>query len=273
MTSGSDWRSTFYFLLGVSTRTRADRPFAAGGTDIQSSSGQYGALCFVLMVFMPNTFRKERSLAWRKAMERARQHDREERAKAKASLPKSLDPPDSSRSNNREPMTRFATEAGVEARRDDAPPFPNLGKIHTGTIRSGDVKVKIHLRDINVSVPKSTTVSPTARAHVTTQQPFSATFSILMSPANVLVLLYSGLLFAAQYTISYTSSRVFAATPYDYSALLVGCVLLSFGCGNVVGSVGGGRWSDMVLKKLKAKNGGRGEPEVSSLPPAARCLP
>ncbi|GAA5843409.1 hypothetical protein JCM3766R1_002943 [Sporobolomyces carnicolor] len=217
LTSGSDWRSTFYFLLG------------------------YGALCFVLMIFMPNTFRKERSLAWRKAMERARQHDREERAKAKASLPKSLDPPDSSRGNNREPMTRFAAEAGLEARRDDAPPFPNLGKIHTGTIRSGDIKVKIHLRDIN---------------------PFSATFSILMSPANVLVLLYSGLLFAAQYTISYTSSRVFSATPYDYSALLVGCVLLSFGCGNVVGSVGGGRWSDMVLKKLKAKNGGRGEPEM-----------
>jgi hypothetical protein len=29
-----------------------------------------------------------------------------------------------------------------------------------------------------------------------------------------------------------------------------------------IGSIGGGRWSDHVLAKLKAKNGGVGEPEV-----------
>lgn len=47
--------------------------------------------------------------------------------------------------------------------------------------------------------------------------------------------------------------------------MIVGVVLLSFGVGNCIGSIGGGRWSDMVLKKLKAKNGGKGEPEVSLL--------
>jgi len=76
-------------------------------------------------------------------------------------------------------------------------------------------------------------------------------------------LIYSGLLFAAQYTISYTAARTFAAAPYDYSALIVGCVLLSFGFGNVVGSVAGGRWSDAMLKRMKEKNGGQGEPEAS----------
>ncbi|GAA5899676.1 uncharacterized protein JCM6883_005950 [Sporobolomyces salmoneus] len=216
ITTAASWRSAFYFLLG------------------------YGAVCFVLMIFMPNTFRKERSLAWRKAMERARHHDREERARAKASLPKFVEPTDPEKAVGREAVTKFVAMHDGERRREDGAQFTNLTKIKTGTIRSGDVKVKIHLRDIN---------------------PFSASFSVLSSPANFLVLFYSGLLFAAQYTISYTASRSFAADPYDYSALLVGCVLLSFGAGNVFGSVAGGRWSDMVLKKLKAKNGGKGEPE------------
>ena len=78
-------------------------------------------------------------------------------------------------------------------------------------------------------------------------------------------MIYSGLLFAAQYTISYTAARTFAAAPYDYSALIVGCVLLSFGVGNVVGSVAGGRWSDAMLKRMKEKNGGHGEPEASQV--------
>ena len=78
-------------------------------------------------------------------------------------------------------------------------------------------------------------------------------------------MIYSGLLFAAQYTISYTAARTFAAAPYDYSALIVGCVLLSFGFGNVVGSVAGGRWSDAMLKRMKEKNGGHGEPEASQV--------
>lgn len=83
-----------------------------------------------------------------------------------------------------------------------------------------------------------------------------------MVPSNLLVLFYSGLLFSAQYTISYTAARTFAADPYSFPALIVGCVLLSFGFGNVVGSVAGGRWSDAMLKRMKEKNGGQGEPEV-----------
>ncbi|GAA5846678.1 hypothetical protein JCM5353_008666 [Sporobolomyces roseus] len=213
LTSSSNWRSTFYFLLG------------------------YGALCFVLMWVMPNTFRKERSHAWRKAMERSRQHNRENKAKAKAALPQ-FNEVEAGTEKDRDVKTRFqdgergATIVGetVEA----------IKRIRTGTIKSADVDVKIHLRDIN---------------------PFAATLSIIMVPSNLLVLFYSGLLFSAQYTISYTAARTFAAD-YNYSALIVGCVLLSFGFGNVVGSVAGGRWSDAILKRMKDKNGGQGEPEM-----------
>jgi hypothetical protein len=38
----------------------------------------------------------------------------------------------------------------------------------------------------------------------------------------------------------------------------------------MVGSLSGGRYSDYVLAKLKAKNGGASEPEVSS--PLLPCL-
>jgi len=50
--------------------------------------------------------------------------------------------------------------------------------------------------------------------------------------------------------------------PYDYTPLKIGLVLLSFGGGNVLGSVMGGRYSDMILRKLKKKNGGDSEPEM-----------
>ncbi|GAA5964081.1 hypothetical protein JCM3765_000895 [Sporobolomyces pararoseus] len=216
LTTVSDWRSAFYFLIG------------------------YGAICFVLMCFIPNTFRKERSLAWRKAMERAKQEDLIQRAKARNALPKSSTRPISPKI---EGQPRFDMKENKKERERGKPRFENLGKVKTGTntIKSGDVKVKIHLRDIN---------------------PFGATFSILRSPANALVLIYSALLFAVTYTISYTAARSFSSEPYNYSAVIVGVVLLSFGVGNCIGSVGGGRWSDMVLKKLKAKNGGKGEPEM-----------
>jgi len=44
--------------------------------------------------------------------------------------------------------------------------------------------------------------------------------------------------------------------PYSYNALNIGLVILSFGVGSIIGSIGGGKWSDMVLRKLKRANGG-----------------
>lgn len=84
-------------------------------------------------------------------------------------------------------------------------------------------------------------------------------------------------MFAFAYCIAYTCSRTFA-NAYHYDALQVGLVLLSYGLGEfnspshdllanctigaVGGSILGGRWSDRVLRRMKAKNGGQGRPEV-----------
>jgi putative Mn2+ efflux pump MntP len=80
--------------------------------------------------------------------------------------------------------------------------------------------------------------------------------------------------------------RTLAAAPYFYNSLIIGLVLLSFGIGAflasvdyylqhtsisnfyfifigcMIGSILGGRWSDHVLGKLKAANGGKTNSEV-----------
>lgn len=56
--------------------------------------------------------------------------------------------------------------------------------------------------------------------------------------------------------------QTFADAPYNYNALHVGLVLVAFGGGNVIGSVFGGVYSDIVLARLKKRNGGIGKPEV-----------
>ncbi|BGP02946.1 Vacuolar DHA amino acid exporter [Rhodotorula toruloides ATCC 204091] len=203
VTSASDWRAAFYFLVA------------------------YGGVCWLLALWLPDTFRHQRSLAWRKAYERAQQQAREKRAKARSVLPK--------------PASTSA--------------FSPLKKIGTAlSAKSGDVKVKIRFRDIN---------------------PMAAAGAVLREPANVLILTYSGLIFGSQYCMTYTASRTFAAAPYNCTPIQVGLVLLAFGIGNVVGSVGGGRYSDYVLRKMKERNGGKGEPEmrIKSTYPALAFLP
>ena len=51
--------------------------------------------------------------------------------------------------------------------------------------------------------------------------------------------------------------------PYNYNALYIGLIVLSFGIGSICGSVLGGRYSDRVLRKLKKANGGVLQSEVS----------
>ncbi|GAA5995422.1 uncharacterized protein JCM10292_005162 [Rhodotorula paludigena] len=236
LTLAADWRGSFYFLTA------------------------YGAVCWLLALWLPDTFRKERSLAWRKAHDRARQHAREKLAQARAALPPGAPGPASGgKAAKGEKAATFSPEVVAPARDQPAGAGPSgfspLNKVRTAlSAKSGDVKVKIHFRDIN---------------------PLAATTSVLKQPTNTLVLLYSGFLFASQYCVTFTATRTFAAAPYNYSPIEVGLVLLSFGLGNVVGSVGGGRYSDYVLTKMKEGNGGKGEPEmrIKSTYPAFATLP
>lgn len=168
MTASSSWRATFYFLLA------------------------YGVTCWLLVLFLPDTFRRERSLAWRKARDRARQLAAEDRLKARCALPPPVAPKATS---NFSPMDRVKTAVSMRTGRD--------------------FKVKIKFSDIN---------------------PLAAVGGVVKQPTNLLVLIYSGFLFASQYCITYTASRTFAAAPYNYTPIKVGLVLLSFGTGNVVRS-------------------------------------
>lgn len=52
---------------------------------------------------------------------------------------------------------------------------------------------------------------------------------------------FTGLIFGAQFQLSYLAAIVFAAPPYNYQPIIIGLILLAFGGGNVVGSVLGGR--------------------------------
>lgn len=112
--------------------------------------------------------------------------------------------------------------------------------------------------------------------------PFPIMLSIFSQPTNAVVLFASGessllpvslgwqhcltgagILFSAQYTIVYTAAVTLAAEPYSYNALNIGLVILSFGAGSMAGSLGGGKYSDVILRRLKTRNGGVSVPEVS----------
>lgn len=74
--------------------------------------------------------------------------------------------------------------------------------------------------------------------------------------------MFLGMMFAYQYGVCFTAALTFARAPYHFNSIQVGLVLLSFGIGNLAGSILGGRWSDHVLAKLKKENGGVSVPEV-----------
>lgn len=115
----------------------------------------------------------------------------------------------------------------------------NLRKITTET--GEEIPIKVHLRDVN---------------------PLSAVGIVLKQPNLSLAILSSGIVFGAQYAIAYTAALTFAAAPYNYNSLEVGAVILAFGLGNIVGSVAGGRYSDMTLAAERRKNNGVLVPEA-----------
>ncbi|KAF7985540.1 hypothetical protein HWV62_3783 [Athelia sp. TMB] len=100
--------------------------------------------------------------------------------------------------------------------------------------------IKLSLRDVN---------------------PFPPIWLILRRKNNVAILFSSCLLFSFSFSITYTCARTLANT-YGYDPLTTGLVLLSFGIGNIVGSVLGGRWSDKKFVQLRAANDGESVPEM-----------
>ncbi|KAL1741936.1 major facilitator superfamily domain-containing protein [Schizophyllum fasciatum] len=102
---------------------------------------------------------------------------------------------------------------------------------------------------------------PTVKVTLRDVNPFPGVVSIMRRPNNVVILFSSGLLFSYTFIVPYTSSRTLSKY-YGYTPLEIGFVLLSFGVGSLAGSLLGGRWSDMILRRMKAKNGGKFYPEM-----------
>lgn len=121
------------------------------------------------MLWLPETFRKERSLAWRLAMQRARAHAKADLLKARGDLPvedKKQDPRPA-------PSTTFLSPTPSQLERTDgSATFSALNRVKSAlSLRSGEDNVKIHLRDIN---------------------PFAATGQVLRRPENFIAILFSG---------------------------------------------------------------------------------
>ncbi|KAF8636200.1 hypothetical protein AX17_003688 [Amanita inopinata Kibby_2008] len=91
--------------------------------------------------------------------------------------------------------------------------------------------------------------------------PFKPIWLGLCRPNNLVVLVSSGLSFAFNFVITYTTARTLGYA-YHYNPLRIGFSILAYGLGCVGGSLTGGRWSDHSLAKLKEANGGESYPEM-----------
>lgn len=181
-------------------------------------------------------YQKAMETAVRRAIHHDEAKERKRAKKAARGLP----------SNAPTPPTGLATPVEGEVIADVEMSAPKerksrLARIFGGKKESSD-KIRPGWRDIN---------------------PFPTMLSIFRRPTNAVVLGASGILFAAQYTVVYTAAITLAREPYAYNALHIGLVLLSFGVGSMAGSLGGGKYSDVVLRRMKEANGGKSVPEVS----------
>lgn len=91
--------------------------------------------------------------------------------------------------------------------------------------------------------------------------PHGSAAYVCSQPHNIAALLYSGINFAAQYSLSFTTTQTFTGAPYNFSPILVGCVLLALGLGGMVGSIIGGKVSDLRLRSVAKKLGHKAPPE------------
>ncbi|KAJ9107473.1 hypothetical protein QFC21_000926 [Naganishia friedmannii] len=267
LTKGFSWRATFYFLAA------------------------FGGVSFCSFLFFPDSFRKERSqlyqVATQRALKRALAHhevqEKKRRKKSKgvmlssAPTPATTVPPTPAlRTGFHTPEAHeehtLVTQTAIASQAN-----PSVQEVGTPTSNELLEKEPVHQSVDNVhpvmqhrhwkfwqkaKVQEEDENSIPVRLSLKDVNPLPAMWHILKRPNNFLGVVCSGGLFAVQYTIAFTGAVLFAEPPYNYSALKVGLALLSFGGGNVVGSILGGRYSDIMLRRLKKKNGGVGEPEM-----------
>lgn len=264
LTQAFNWRASFWFLL------------------------IFTSLCFVAFIFFKDTFRRERSLTYQLVLKQVLQH-REEQAEAARRK---------SETSSFSQTSTIIADAGIKVERVSIPNFKEKVSGIEVVRRSIDTEVqeKDPLKDIGLTLkdvnPFPTILTLLARPNNLTILfasgrcfLFSITFQNRFSYYEVGPSPKTGLDYALTYSISYTCSRTLS-NDYHYDSLQVGLVLLTFGVGasrriiktqsnnmtlsfsigSICGSILGGRWSDFVFRRLKAKSHGEGSPEVCVYP-------
>ncbi|PCH40367.1 MFS general substrate transporter [Wolfiporia cocos MD-104 SS10] len=192
----------------------------------------FTGLCTVSFIFFKDTFRRERSLTYQSVLRRVREQEVKKQAQEK--------------------------ESDKEQDNDDAQ--TTVG--HTEKDKAADVEEAKGAQDVEAqAAPQATPPVKEIKLSLTDVNPIRPIFHVLRRPNNVVILVASGLLFAFNYSITYTASRTLS-DKYGYDALKVGLVLLAYGVGCLFGSILGGRYSDYVFAQLKARHGGKSYPEM-----------
>ncbi|KAJ7248883.1 major facilitator superfamily domain-containing protein [Mycena haematopus] len=203
LTTGFSWRAPFWFLAAV--------------------SGLSGVL---ILLFLKDTFRKERSLTYQNVL---KSRLRSLAASAATSCTATV--------VEKEPTSDKRSSLPADLEKQPRPD-PNLS--NSPDVVAALPNIKLTLSDVN---------------------PIKPLWLVVRRMNNLVILFASGLCFAFNFIVVFTASRTLSSA-YGYNALKVGLVLLSFGLGNLAGSVLGGRWSDVKLARLKAANGGVSYPEM-----------
>lgn len=201
-----------------------------------------GVVLLALVFLFKDTFRKERSLTYQNVLQK--------RAKEGELQHQHLD---------KSCRAFSATEKPAQPVLESTTSLQQTGHLNVEA-NSPTIAPASSMKDVNVSL-----------ADV---NPFPPLLKIVTRLNNIAILFASGLIFAFSYSISYTCSRTLSEH-YDYDALQIGLVLLSYGIGSICGSLLGGRWSDRTLARLKQENGGKSYAEMRliSTRPAMWFLP
>ncbi|KAI6166705.1 MFS general substrate transporter [Pisolithus thermaeus] len=199
-----------------------------------------GALVLAAMIFLfKDTFRRQRSLTYQTAVRnRIGKRDKSNATNAISGVAN---------------QTRKGDEEQASKEKVSQPGHENNVREVAGTKSSPATDVKLSLADVN---------------------PFPQMWQVIQRKNSLLILWANGLVFAFNYSLSYTCARVLAIQ-YHYDPLQIGIILLILGAGSIFGSVIGGRWSDHVVAKLQQQSGREwyAEMRLHSAKPAMLWLP
>ncbi|GJE91884.1 MFS general substrate transporter [Phanerochaete sordida] len=239
LTQGLSWRATFYFLA------------------------IFTGLCVLAFLAFEDTFRRERSMVYNAAVRRRRRDaarralrelEREKRAREEATIVEGL--PEKSAADEKPRVDEERKGDDKKDEREEVPRAPSpadsqaIVEVMPTAATPSPARAQAELREVRLSLRDVNPIRPM--------------LLVLWRLNNVAILSASGLIYGFSYCIAYTCARTLG-DKYGYDALKIGLVLLSYGVGSMLGSILGGRWSDRVYNKLKAKSGGSSQPEMRLL--------